>query len=448
MSAVKTAAGPATKPRSLAALVVRRVVDNGESLSGLLGEVLPALEDPRQRAFAQELSFGTLRWYFRLEAVLERLLKKPLKARDRDIHALLLVGLYQLLVLQVSAHAAVNETVEAVHQLGKRWAAGLVNGVLRSAQRRAAELLGSLEEDPCARWSHPAWWIAQLQQDWPQHWQSILEAGNARPPMVLRINRLQTDCGDYLERLQRAGISGRRLPVAETAVCLGEAVSVDRLPGFQAGLVSVQDAAAQLAAPNLELAAGQRVLDACAAPGGKTCHIAELAPGLSALLAIDSDAGRLEKIRDNLARLHLEARLIAADAGAPQAWWDGTPFDRILLDAPCSASGVVRRHPDIKLLRRPEDPETLSHQQQRLLHALWPLLAPGGILLYVTCSVFRKENVEAIQAFIARQTDAREVPLAVEWGIAQPVGRQILPGEQGMDGFYFARLTKVPTTSQ
>ncbi len=443
-----TPAGPASQPRSLAAELVRRVADNGESLSGLLGEMLPAIEDPRQRAFAQELSFGTLRWYFRLEAVLEQLLKKPLKARDRDIHALLLVGLYQLLILKITAHAAVNETVEAVHHSGKSWAAGLVNGVLRSAQRRAAELLGSLEQDPPARWSHPAWWIAQLQRDWPRHWQKILEAGNARPPMVLRINRLQTECGDYLARLQRAGISGRRLPVAEMAVRLDEPVGVDRLPGFQAGLVSVQDGAAQLAALNLGLAAGQRVLDACAAPGGKTCHIAELAPRLDALLAVDSDARRLEKIRDNLARLRLEARLIAADAGTPQQWWDGTPFDRILLDAPCSASGVVRRHPDIKLLRRPEDLETLSRQQQRLLEALWPLLAPGGILLYVTCSVFRKENAEGLQAFIARQADAREVPLAVEWGIAQPVGRQILPGEQGMDGFYFAPLTKVPTTPQ
>ena len=232
------------------------------------------------------------------------------------------------------------------------------------------------------------------------------------------------------------------------AVLLDEPVSVDRLPGFHDGLVSVQDGAAQLAAQQLKLAAGQRVLDACAAPGGKTGHILELAPDLEQLVAIDSDPRRLKKIRDNLVRLQLEAQLIAADAGVPQRWWDGKPFDRILLDAPCSASGVVRRHPDIKLLRRCDDLEVLSRQQQCLLEALWPLLAPGGILLYVTCSVFRMENTDVVQAFMARHSDAAEMPMVAEWGIAQPAGRQILPGEQAMDGFYFARLTKLSATHQ
>jgi len=427
---------------------VHGVAGRGESLSGLLANQLQTIDDPRQRALAQELAFGTLRWYFMLEAVLGKLLKQPLKNKDRDIHALLLVGLYQLLVLGTTAHAAVNETVEAARCSGKSWAVSLVNGVLRNAQRRAAELLASVERNPSARWSHPVWWIAQLQHDWPQHWQQILEANNQRPPMVLRVNRLRTDCAAYLERLQAAGIRGRQLHCADAAVVLDEPVSVDRLPGFHGGLVSVQDGAAQLAARELQPAAGQRVLDACAAPGGKTGHILELAPELQELVAIDSDPRRLGKIRDTLSRLQLEAKLIAADAGDPQRWWNGKPFDRILLDAPCSASGVVRRHPDIKLLRRFEDLEALSRQQQRLLEALWPLLAPGGILLYVTCSVFRKENTEAVQAFMSRHADAREMPLAPEWGIAQPAGRQILPGEQGMDGFYFARLTKISATHQ
>ncbi len=427
---------------------MRRVADCGESLGGLLPRELQPIEDPRERALAQELSFGTLRWYFLLEAVLGKLLKQGLRNKDRDIHSLLLVGLYQLLILRTSPHAAVNETVEAVRCSGKRWAVSLVNGVLRSAQRRAAELLASAAREPVARWSHPDWWIAQLRRDWPQHWQQILEADNQRPPMVLRVNRLRSDCPGYLEQLQRAGIVARPLPGAETAVLLDQPVSVDRLPGFRAGLVSVQDAAAQLAAAQLQLAAGQRVLDACAAPGGKTGHILELAPELEALVAIDSDSRRLEKIRDNLARLRLEAKLIAADAGDPQLWWDGSPFDRILLDAPCSASGVVRRHPDIKLLRRCDDLNTLPRQQARLLDALWPLLAPGGILLYVTCSVFRAENSEVLWAFMSRHADVEEIPLAVQWGIAQPVGRQILPGEQGMDGFYFARLTKLSATHQ
>ncbi len=443
---MKTSASSAAQPRGIAASVVRRVADSGESLSGLLAQELGAIEDPRQRALAQELSYGTLRWYFLLEAVLGRLLKQALRNRDRDIHALLLVGLYQLLVLRMTAHAAVNETVEAVRGSGKRWAVSLVNGVLRSAQRRAAELLASVEREPVARWSHPDWWIAQLQRDWPRHWQQILEANNQRPPMVIRVNRLRSDRARYLEQLQRAGIAARALPHADTAVLLDAPVSVDQLPGFRAGLVSVQDGAAQLAAAQMQLAAGQRVLDACAAPGGKTGHILELAPKLDALVAIDSDTRRIEKIRDNLARLQLEAQLIAADAGDTRYWWDGRPFDRILLDAPCSASGVVRRHPDIKLLRRCEDVKTLARQQGRLLDALWPLLAPGGILLYVTCSVFRAENTEVVQAFKSRHADVQEVPLAAQWGIAQAAGRQILPGDQGMDGFYFARLTKISAT--
>ena len=409
----------------------------------LLAGQLQALDDPRQRALAQELTFGTLRWYYLLEAVLAKLLKQALKKQDRDIHALLLVGLYQLLLLHMTAHAAVNETVEAARFTGKSWAVNLVNAVLRNAQRRSQELLAGVQADPATRWSHPVWWVAKLRHDWPQHWQQVLEANNQRPPMVLRVNLLRSDCGDYLERLRVAGIAGRQLPGADAAVLLDEPVGVDRLPGFCDGLVSVQDGAAQLAAPQLELAAGQRVLDACAAPGGKTGHILEIAPQLEELVAIDSAPRRVEKIRDNLSRLQLKATLVTADAADTEHWWNGRPFDRILLDAPCSASGVVRRHPDIKLLRRYDDLPELSQQQQRLLEALWPLLAPGGILLYVTCSVFCEENTLAVQAFMNRHADVSELPLAVDWGIAQPVGRQILPGEQGMDGFYFARLTKV-----
>ena len=442
---MKTSFGRAARPRSVAASLVSSVADHGESLGGQLTAQLQAMDDPRQRALAQELTFGTLRWYFLLEAVLAQLLKQALKKKDRDIHALLLVGLYQLLLTRVTAHAAVNETVEAARCTGKSWAVNLVNGVLRNAQRRAQELLAAIDDQPTARWSHPAWWIAQLRRDWPQHWQQILEANNQRPPMVLRVNRLRCDAIAYQEQLRGAGIAGRRLPAVDAAIVLDEPVGVDRLPGFSDGLVSVQDGAAQLAAPQLELAVGQRVLDACAAPGGKTGHILELAPRLAELVAIDSDPRRVEKIRDNLARLRLNATLVAADAADTAHWWDGRRFDRILLDAPCSASGVVRRHPDIKLLRRRDDVQALSGQQQRLLEALWPLLAPGGILLYVTCSVFCAENSVAVQTFLGHHADASELPVAVDWGVGQPVGRQILPGEQGMDGFYFARLTKQPT---
>jgi 16S rRNA (cytosine967-C5)-methyltransferase len=431
-----------SQPRKIAALLVQRVLDQGESLGSLLGAQLARLDDPRQRALAQELVFGTLRWSYRLEALLARLLRKPLKKKDRDLHALLLVGLYQLLILEMPAHAAVSETVEVARQLGKDWAAGMVNGVLRNAQRQSAALLKAVQDTASARWSHPDWWIERLQQDWPENWQQILKAGNQRPPMVLRVNRLKTERDDYLQQLQVSGIEALPLPFTESAIQLEQPVGVDSLPGFREGRVSVQDGAAQLCASLLDLQAGQRVLDACAAPGGKTGHILELAPQLESLLAIDVDETRLQKVRENLQRLHLDAGLLAADAGDPQAWWDGKLFDRILLDAPCSASGVVRRHPDIKLLRRPADVRSLSQQQQRLLEALWPLLASGGMLLYASCSVFREENSDNLQVFLDRHADASELPLQVEWGKVLPVGRQLLPGEHDMDGFYFACLSK------
>lgn len=389
------------------------------------------------------MSFGTLRWFYRLDSILRQLLTKPLKTRDRDLYALLLVGLYQLLVLEMPAHAAVSETVEAVRGFNKKWASGLVNGVLRNALRRHQSLLAAADGDLQSHWSHPQWWIMRLQQDWPEQWQEILQANNQRPPMVLRVNRRQVDRAGYLLRLAAAGIEARALPFPDTAIVLNKPVAVDSLPDFRSGAVSVQDAAAQLSAPLLMLQDGQRVLDACAAPGGKTGHILESVAGLAELVAIDKDAGRLEKINENLRRLMLgDATCLVADAGDPASWWDGRPFERILLDAPCSASGVVRRHPDIRILRRSDDLPALGEQQSRLLEALWPLLVSGGILLYVTCSVFKRENSDVVQAFLGRHSDARELPFDAEWGRSQAVGRQLLPGDHGMDGFYFARLVK------
>lgn len=429
-------------PRLLAARLVCGVIEQGESLNSLLAAELAEVDDPRQRALAQELAFGTLRWYHRLDAVLGQLLSKPLKGRDGDLRALLLVGLYQQMVLEVPPHAAVSETVEAVRGLGKDWARGLVNGVLRNALRRRQTLLKNADAQPQSRWSHPAWWIQRLRQDWPDHWRAIVEANNQRPPMTLRVNARQGDRAAYLARLEAGGIEARALRPVETAVEVLKPVAVDMLPGFHTGAVSVQDAAAQLAAPLLMLKDGLRVLDACAAPGGKTGHILESSARLAQVVAIDSDPRRLDKVSGNLQRLKLHAECIAADAGDPQSWWDGGLFDRILLDAPCSASGVVRRHPDIKALRRETDLIALAQQQQRLLEALWPLLASGGILLYVTCSVFKCENSDGVQAFLGRHSDARELVLDEQWGQPQSLGRQLLPGEQGMDGFYFARLIK------
>jgi 16S rRNA (cytosine967-C5)-methyltransferase len=439
---VSATRSPVVNPRFLAARLVDGVLRHGESLSAVLASQLASLDDPRERGLAQELSFGTLRWFYRLDSVLGQLLTKPLKTKDRDLYALMLVGLYQLLVLEMPSHAAVSETVEAVRGFGKGWAAGLVNGVLRNALRRRQSLLAAADSEPQSRWSHPQWWITYLQQDWPEHWQDILQANNQRPPMVLRVNRRQGDRAHYLARLEDAGIEARALPFPDTAIALATPVAVDSLPDFHAGAVSVQDVAAQLSAPLLMLQDGQRVLDACAAPGGKTGHILESAADLAELVAIDKDAGRLQKIAENLRRLQLGAQSLAADAGDPASWWDGRLFDRILLDAPCSASGVARRHPDIKVLRRADDLLALSDQQNRLLEALWPLLVSGGILLYVTCSVFKRENSDLVRAFLDRHKDAQELPLDAAWGREQAVGRQLLPGEHGMDGFYFARLVK------
>ncbi len=431
----------AQNPRLWAARQVLAVVGRGESL-GRPTDRGSGFDDPRQRALAQNLAYGTLRWYHRLDWVLKQLLEKPLKAKDADIRALLLVGLHQLLQLETPAHAAVGETVSAVGLLGKDWARGLVNAVLRNAARQKHDLQRRASSDAVAHWSHPQWWLERAKGDWPDDWQALLQANNAHPPLTLRVNLLQGSRTQYLERLAAHGLSARPLPVSPSALEIDNPVGVDKLPGFACGAVSVQDGAAQLASPLLQLQAGQRVLDACAAPGGKTGHLLESGVELGELIAIDSDARRLEKIGDNLRRLKLAASCLCGDAAATDAWWDGRPFDRILLDAPCSASGVVRRHPDIKLLRRQQDLATLAGEQLRLLRALWPLLASGGILLYVTCSVFKQENSEVIQSFLDHQPDARVDPLTVPWGRPLAGGRQLLPGDEGMDGFFFARLVK------
>ena len=408
----------------------------------MLAPELAQYEDLRQRAFVQELAFGTLRWYHQLDVVLAALMKKPLKERDRDIHALLLTGLYQLRVLETAPHAAVSETAEAARGMGKKWAVGLVNGVLRNALRREKELNRLVRQSASSQWSHPDWWVKALQRDWPQDYQQILQAGMQRPPMTLRVNSLRVKREVYLHLLEDAGIEATIVETASHAVQLSQPVAVSQLPDFDQGVVSVQDAAAQLCAPWMELQPGQKVLDACAAPGGKTCHLLETETALQQLLAIDRDEQRLQRIRQNLERLELQAELCVADASCPDKWWNGQLFDRILLDAPCSASGVVRRHPDIKLLRREEDLAELALRQQALLRALWPLLAPGGILLYVTCSVFRCENADNAAEFVRQHADAKEYKLTNEQGEAQTIGRQILPGEHGMDGFYFARFRK------
>ena len=427
--------------RAVAARVLVRIIVEGHSLSKALPDALQPVTDGRQRALIQELSYGTLRWYFRLDAMLVQLMRKPLKQRDADLHCLLLTGLYQLDQLAMPQRVAVHETVQATRALGKDWASGLVNGVLRNYQRRAAVLEAAICENPQACHAHPGWLIDRLQSDWPDHWPAILAANNERPPFSLRVNRQRVTRDEYLDMLAEQSLEATRLAVPE-GIQLDRPVPVEALPGFSEGIVSVQDGAAQLAAGLLALEPAQRVLDACAAPGGKTAHILESGIELAGLTAIDIDASRLQRVAENLSRLGLHAELVEADAVMPSTWWDGVHYDRILLDAPCTATGVIRRHPDIKLLRKQDDVAALVSRQQALLQSLWLLLTPGGMLLYSTCSVLAAENSEQVERFLGLQADATEIPVNASWGHACKHGRQFLPGENGMDGFYFACLHK------
>ena len=426
--------------RARAAQVVGQVLGEGRSLTTALSLALEHAPE-RERGLLQELCYGVCRWQPRLQVWLDRLLQRPLDPRESTVQALLLIGLYQLEQLRIPAHAAVAETVTAARELHKPWAAGLVNAILRSFLRRRAELAALMDTDPQVCTAHPGWLLERLQQDWPADWPALVAANNARPPFTLRVNRLHLDREAYRARLTAAGRVVEPVAGAATALTLAEPVEPAALPGFAEGWVSVQDAAAQWAAPLLAVQPGLRVLDACAAPGGKTGHLLECAPDLQ-LTALDQDPARLERVRDNLNRLRLAARLIAGDAQRPADWWDGVPYDRILLDAPCSATGVIRRHPDIKLLRRETDIAALANRQQALLTALWPLLRPGGCLLYATCSVLDQENAQVIAQFLATRSDAKEQPITADWGRPLAQGRQILPGEAGMDGLYYAVLVK------
>ena len=431
-----------TDARACAARVLSQVISGGRSLSEVLPNALHAISDARQRALVQELSYGTLRWYFRLDALLQRLLDKPLKQRDVDVRCLLLLGLYQLEQLAMPQRVAVNETVQATLALKKQWARGLVNAVLRNYQRQESQLQDAVVANPVARFAHPAWLIQRLQSDWPDDWEDILVANNQRPPFSLRVNRQRMTRSEYMETLADQSLQAQPLAYAVTGVRLERPVPVEALPGFTEGYISVQDGAAQLAAGLLDLQPGQRVLDACAAPGGKTAHILETEPALAQLTAVDIEAHRLLRIRENLSRLSLSASLVQGDAGDTADWWDGQPYDRILLDVPCSATGVIRRHPDIKLLRRAEDIAALAAVQLQLLQAMWPLLSSGGMLLYCTCSVLAAENSRQIAAFLETRDDVAERPIVADWGRECRHGRQVLPGENDMDGFYFACLTR------
>ena len=429
-------------PRLAAAKALTAVLNGKASLNSSLPLQLDKVE-VRDRGLTQDLAFGTARWQPRLSALANKLLQKPFKAADADVEALLLVGLYQLLYTRIPAHAAIGETVGCADKLKKPWAKALLNAVLRNAQRESEALLAELERDPVVRTAHPRWLQKSLKAFWPEQWEAICAANNAHPPMILRVNRRHHSRDAYLQLLVEAGIEAQPCTFSQDGIVLAAACDVRNLPGFAEGWISVQDEAAQLAADLLDLAPGQRVLDACCAPGGKTCHILEVEPKLAGVVAVDLEAKRLVRVRENLERLGLSAELIAADGRDTATWWDGKPFQRILLDAPCSATGVIRRHPDIKLTRQPDDIAALATLQGELLDAMWPTLEVGGILLYATCSTLPTENTEVIEAFLARTPGARELDIAGQFGIKQPHGRQLLAQEGGHDGFYYAKLIKI-----
>lgn len=427
--------------RATAAAAIHQVLDRGLSLEPVLAEALEQVA-PRDRGLLRELVSGSVRWAHRLLPVLDKLLTRPFKRQDRILTSLCLVGLYQLAETRVPAHAAVAETVDATAILDKQRARGLVNAVLRRFQREQTRLLAWVDRDDASRLAHPRWLLEAIREDWPDQWPDILAAGNAHAPMWLRVNRQAWSRDQALAALAEADCPAQPHPGLPHALRLETPMESARLPGFAEGRLSVQDAAAQRAASLLAPQAGERVLDACAAPGGKSGYLLELGDGGIRLTAVDRDPDRLRSVAATLERLGLTAELVAGDAGAPATWWDGEPFDAILLDAPCSATGVIRRHPDIKHHRRQTDIAAMVATQRRLLDAAWSMLAPGGRLLYATCSLLHAENAGQVGAFLGDTSDAREVSLGDDFGQACPVGRQVLPGEAGEDGFYYACLSR------
>jgi 16S rRNA (cytosine967-C5)-methyltransferase len=438
--------GAAASARSLSAHAVARVLREGVTLDAALKDALVAA-DPKLFSAVRSLSYGAVRGYFRHEAILAKLLSQPVRSLDFLVRALLSVALYELEDERTPEYAVVDAAVMTAKATDAARAAGLINAVLRRYLRERQALDLEIGRRPDTRHAAPIWLADRLRADWPVRWTQLLAASDAQAPMWLRVNSRLTTAAEYLGELRSAGISARAEERVPYAIVLESPCDVHELPGFAQGLVSVQDLGAQCVMFPLALSRDLRVLDACAAPGGKTALIAEREPNLKKLAAVDIDPHRLARVRENLSRGSLHADIVTGDSAHPANWWDGTPFDRILLDAPCSGLGVIRRHPDIRLRKSPSDIDKLPALQGRLLRAAWGLLAPGGRLVYVTCTVTRSENHDVIAGFLAGTPGAAIVP-AEDWqgwpgfGEADEFGRQILPGEAGADGFYYAALIK------
>lgn len=426
--------------RALAAQALADVALRGASLRDAMERYAPRLADSRDRALLMALLSDGARWWLRFDPALDRLLDKPLRQKEPAIHALLVLGLVQLEILQLPDYAAVAATVQATRTLQRPRLAGLVNAVLRRWQRERTGLLAELDARPQTRHAHPAWLAKAIAQDWPTRADAVMAANNSEPPLMLRANRRRTSRDALIDRLRMDGYTAEPHAWLADAIVLPHSSDVTRMPGFAAGDFAVQDGAAQIAADLADLLDGQRVLDACAAPGGKACHVLERAD--VRLTALEFDPKRAQRITQNLDRLGLNASVVIGDAGEPAGWWDGQPFDRILIDAPCSATGVLRRRPDVRLHRRESDIAALVAQQTRILSSLWPLLAPGGRLVYITCSLLRRENDAVVSEWLAGRADAQSIAFELPVGQAAGVGWQILPGDGDLDGMYYAVLEK------
>ncbi len=425
----------AVSPREAAVRVVERVLERGETLDEALEREANQVVE-RDRPLLQALTYGALRWLPRLEAQVAALTPRSDWRRDPPLRALLVLGAWEAWGLSTPPHAAVSEAVAVARRLGRSRASGMVNAVLRKLHKQTPEVA----EDEPTRFALPPWLAEHLRRAWPEDWPAIAEAANAHPPMTLRVDLRQGSRQNAAERLAAHGWTSRPGRVSDAALILDRPCPVGELPGFESGWLSVQDEAAQLAAPLLDAQPGERVLDACAAPGGKTLHLLQQQPECR-VVAVDRSARRLRQVAENLRRGGVAADCIAGDAADPESWWDGQPFQRILLDAPCTGTGVLRRHPDIKWLREPSDAQRMATAQRRLLEALWPLLAPGGRLVYATCSIFPEENQQVVSAFVGDHAEAVPGP-GPGAGRATGTGYQILPGEAGMDGFFYACLER------
>lgn len=427
--------------RALAAKCIYAVIDKGYSLNDELPKQQAKIEG-KDKALLQEICYGVLRFLPELENEVQQLIQKPLIGKQRVFHFLMLVGLYQIKYTRIPDHAAVSETVSATTSLKNNHLKGLINAVLRSYQRKIKHVDYAPDDSQLSdavKFNHPGWFIKKLKTAYPEHWQDILLANQERPPMWLRVNQQHNTIDNYIAQLDKIEIYHDYIDPKSNAIKLSQAVDVNILPGFAIGHVSIQDGAAQQAARLIDCQPTDRVLDCCAAPGGKTCHMLERTPNLQSMTAIDIDEGRLDRVKENLARLNLNANVITADATNTDNWWDGQLFDRILLDAPCSGTGVIRRHPDIKWLRKATDIDKLTLLQQQILKKMWSLLKPGGSLLYATCSILPEENSKQVQHFIENNENAMLVSITEN---PTDIGWQILPNEYSMDGFYYAKLVK------